>query len=98
MLEHRLAPHRQQRLRPVPRQRIEPRRVARGQDDGLHASGIGGLDETSTEPPGRAARPEAASSAAPVPFLYERSLRPCLETIIAPPATSDVPPSPPTCL
>ena len=35
-------------------------------------------------PPGRAARPDAASSVAPVPSRYERSLRPCLGTSIAP--------------
>src|SRR5512133_1873940 len=34
--------------------------------------------------PERAARPEAASSVAPVPDRYERSLRPCLGTTIAP--------------
>ena len=45
---------------------------------------VGGLDETPAEPPERAARPEAASSVAPVPSRYERSLRPCLGTSIAP--------------
>jgi VanZ family protein len=43
-----------------------------------------GLDETSSVPPGRAARPDAASSAASVPSRYERSLRPRLGTSIAP--------------
>ena len=36
------------------------------------------------EPQGRAARPEAASSVAPVASGHERSLRPCLGTTIAP--------------
>src|SRR6266536_1059660 len=45
---------------------------------------VGGLDGIPTVPPGRAARPDAASSVAPVPFRYERSLRPCLGTAIAP--------------
>ena len=45
----------------------------------------GGLDEIPSEPPpGRAARPEAASSVAPVPTGYARSLRPTLGTTIAP--------------
>src|SRR6187401_807983 len=44
----------------------------------------GGLDETPTVPPERAARPDAASSVAPVPSRYERSLRPCLGTTSAP--------------
>src|SRR3954452_10361177 len=35
-------------------------------------------------PPERAARPDAASSVAPVASRYERSLRPCLGTTIAP--------------
>src|SRR5207342_3944745 len=48
------------------------------------ARALGGLDETSSEPPGRAARPDAASSVASVPFRYARSLRPCLGTSIAP--------------
>src|SRR5438034_6929582 len=36
------------------------------------------------ESPGRAARPEAASSVAPVVVHYRDSLRPCLGTAIAP--------------
>src|SRR5438105_12031863 len=44
----------------------------------------GGLDETWSEPSGRAARPEAASSVAPVVIHYRGSLRPCLGTAIAP--------------
>src|ERR671922_765669 len=45
---------------------------------------LGGFDETAAVPPGRAARPEAASSVASVSHRYERSLRPCLGTTIAP--------------
>src|SRR6266542_5810359 len=45
---------------------------------------VGGLDETSAVPSGRPARPEAASSVAPVASGYEHSLRPCLGTISAP--------------
>src|SRR5437870_6519904 len=45
---------------------------------------MGGLGETTSEPSGRAVRPEAASSVAPVPSGYEHSLRPCLGTSIAP--------------
>ena len=37
-----------------------------------------------TVPPGRAARPEAASSVGPIVNNYWPSLRPCLGTIIAP--------------
>src|SRR5256714_10685642 len=44
----------------------------------------GGLDETSAVPPERAARPDAASSVAPVVIHYRDSLRPCLRTSIAP--------------
>src|SRR5262249_28070364 len=44
---------------------------------------IGALGATVTRPPGRAARPDAASSVAPVASGYEHSLRPCLGTIIA---------------
>jgi F-type H+-transporting ATPase subunit a len=44
----------------------------------------GGLGETAAEPSGRAARPEAASSVAPISRRYGRSLRPCLGTTIAP--------------
>jgi hypothetical protein len=43
-----------------------------------------GPGETQSVPPGRAARTEAASSVAPVASGYERSLRPCLGTTIAP--------------
>src|SRR6185312_4922339 len=45
---------------------------------------VGGPDETSSVPSEHAARPDAASSVAPVPSRYERSLRPCLGTTIAP--------------
>jgi len=44
----------------------------------------GGLDEKPAVPPERAARPESASSVAPVASGYEHSLRPCLGTTIAP--------------
>src|SRR5205823_6148969 len=44
----------------------------------------GGLDETTSMPSGRAVRPEAASSVAPVVIHYRDSLRPCLGTAIAP--------------
>src|SRR5436190_10440698 len=44
----------------------------------------GGLDETPSVPPGRAVRPESASSVAPVVIHYRDSLRPCLGTAIAP--------------
>src|SRR6185503_10765753 len=44
----------------------------------------GGLDEKPAVPSERAARPEAASSVAPVASGYEHSLRPCLGTTIAP--------------
>src|SRR4026209_1031937 len=43
----------------------------------------GGLNEIPAVPPERAARPDAASSVAPVPSRHERSLRPCLGTTIA---------------
>src|SRR5437762_2044076 len=45
---------------------------------------VGGLDETWSEPPGRAVRPEAASSVGPVAIHYGASLPPCLGTAIAP--------------
>src|SRR5947207_1048323 len=45
---------------------------------------VGGLDETWSEPPGRAVRPEAASSVGPIAIHYWASLRPCLGTAIAP--------------
>ena len=45
---------------------------------------LGGFGEIPAVPPGRAARPQAASSVAPVSQGYERSLRPCLGTSIAP--------------
>src|SRR6266545_6126314 len=45
---------------------------------------LGGLDEIVAVPPGRAVRPEAASSVAPVVVHYRDSLRPCLGTAIAP--------------
>jgi hypothetical protein len=45
---------------------------------------LGGLDEIPAEPPSRAARPDAASSVAPVASGYEHSLRPCPGTSIAP--------------
>src|SRR4051812_29926972 len=45
---------------------------------------VGGLDETSAVPPEHAARPDAASSVAPVVIHYRDSLRPCLRTISAP--------------
>jgi len=46
----------------------------------------------------RPASPAAASSVAPIEHRYRRSLRPCLATPIAAPATSAVPPNPPaTC-
>src|SRR5215204_4676265 len=45
---------------------------------------LGGFGEIAAVPPGPAARPEAASSVAPVSHRYERSLRPCLGTTIAP--------------
>src|SRR5438046_2116826 len=41
-------------------------------------------DETWSEPPGRAVRPEAASSVGPIAIHYWASLRPCLGTAIAP--------------
>src|SRR5206468_7284343 len=44
----------------------------------------GGLGETSAVPPDRAARPDPASSVAPVVIHYRDSLRPCLRTSIAP--------------
>src|SRR5206468_12389957 len=44
----------------------------------------GGLGETSAVPPDRAARPDSASSVAPVVIHYRDSLRPCLRTSIAP--------------
>src|SRR5256885_14925484 len=44
----------------------------------------GGLDEISAVSPDRAARPDAASSVAPVVIHYRDSLRPCLRTSIAP--------------
>src|SRR3954470_5518648 len=44
----------------------------------------GGHGEMPTEPPEHAARPEAASSVAPVASSYEHSLPPCLRTTIAP--------------
>jgi hypothetical protein len=37
-----------------------------------------------SEPPGRAVRPEAASSVGPIAIHYWASLRPCLGTAIAP--------------
>ncbi len=40
--------------------------------------------QMTTRPSGRAARPSASSSVAPVASGYERSLRPCLGTTIAP--------------
>ena len=43
------------------------------------------------EPRGRAGRCEAASSVAPVPSRYERSLRPCLASTHRTPATSLIP-------
>src|SRR6185437_16710191 len=45
---------------------------------------VGGFDETVARLSGRAARPDAASSVAPVPSRYEHSLRPCLGTSITP--------------
>jgi hypothetical protein len=45
---------------------------------------IGGLAEMPSEPPGRAVRPEAASSVGPIAIHYWASLRPCLGTAIAP--------------
>ena len=45
---------------------------------------LGGLGETAAMPPGRAARPEAASSVGPIVRNYWPSLRPCLGTTIAP--------------
>src|SRR5215831_7074097 len=45
---------------------------------------LGGLDETTSVPSGRAARPEAASSVGPIAVHYWASLRPCLGTVIAP--------------
>jgi hypothetical protein len=60
----------------------ENRGVA-GSIPALATSASGRLDETPTVPPEHAARPEAASSVAPVPSRYERSLRPCLGTTIA---------------
>src|SRR5204863_9892986 len=45
---------------------------------------LGGLNEISAMPPERAARPDAASSVAPVVIHYRDSLRPCLRTSIAP--------------
>jgi hypothetical protein len=57
-------------------------------DDGPYADEHHEHDALSGEdlavPPGRAARPEAASSVAPVASGYARSLRPCLGTTIAP--------------
>jgi cytochrome c551/c552 len=44
----------------------------------------GGFDETVAVPPGRAARPEAASSFGPIAIHYWASLRPRLGTAIAP--------------
>src|SRR5262249_14661601 len=44
---------------------------------------LGGLDETTSVPSGRAARPEAASSVGPIAVHYWASLRPCLGTVIA---------------
>src|SRR3954454_19310268 len=44
----------------------------------------GGLDETWSVPPGRAVRPEAASSVGPIAIHYWASLRPCLGTAMAP--------------
>ena len=52
-----------------------PRRPGRTQ--------LGGLDETPSVSPEHAARPDAASSVAPVSSGYERSLRPCLGTTSA---------------
>jgi eukaryotic-like serine/threonine-protein kinase len=45
---------------------------------------LGGLGETPAESPGRARRPESASSVAPIASRYRRSLRPSLGTPIAP--------------
>src|SRR5256885_10469266 len=55
--------------------------VAPVDEDNCHQ---GELDEIATVPPGRAPRPDAASSVAPVATHYRGSLRPCLGTIIAP--------------
>jgi hypothetical protein len=44
---------------------------------------VGGLDEIPAEPAAHPARPQAASSVAPVSTGYERSLRPCLGTTSA---------------
>src|ERR671924_175233 len=48
------------------------------------AANSGGFGEIWSEPPGRAARPDAASSIAPIVIHYRGSLRPCLGTSIAP--------------
>src|ERR671922_584377 len=48
------------------------------------AANSGGFGEIWSEPPGRAARPGAASSVAPIVIHYRGSLRPCLGTSIAP--------------
>src|SRR5205823_5959448 len=45
---------------------------------------LGGFGETPAVPPDRAARPDPASSVAPVVVHYRDSLRPCLRTSIAP--------------
>src|SRR5215468_2294870 len=45
---------------------------------------LGGLDETTSVPSGRAARPAAVSSVGPIAIHYWASLRPCLGTAIAP--------------
>src|SRR2546422_10809408 len=45
---------------------------------------LGGLDETASVSSGRAVRSEAASSVGPIAIHYWASLRPCLETAIAP--------------
>src|SRR5207247_5634765 len=48
------------------------------------STALGGLGETQSVPSDRAARPQAASSVAPIASCYWRSLRPCLGTTIAP--------------